>query len=74
MGHTNWRLASWTRLAAVAAGLCLGGGCNINALNALVVGMEAAADALRDDDDDFFDWLDEQIDDDDVDDLGDLFD
>jgi hypothetical protein len=69
------RAANWGRVAGVAlAGFCLGSGCNVRALNAVVVGVQAAADELNGrDDDSFLDWLDNKFDDD-VDDLGDLFD
>ena len=73
MSYLNGRGGKWARVSVAAlAGFCLGGGCSVRGLNALVVGLEAAADELRDDDDNFFDWLEDKFEDD-IDDLEDIF-
>ena len=69
------RVAKWARICVTAlAGFCLGGGCSVRGLNALLVGIQAASDELNgNNDESFLDWLDNKYGDD-IQDLEDLFD
>ena len=65
MNDTKSRAYQWAKLSlAGLAGFCLGGGCTVQGLDAVIIGIDAAADQLRDDDDDdFSDWLEDRWDD-----------
>ncbi len=54
-----------TSLAVAVAGTLIGGGCDVADLEALVVGVNAAADHLEGEDDDisFGDWLRDELED-----------
>jgi len=69
------RVTKWARLGAAAlAGFCLGSGCSVRGLNAVVVGLQAAAGELNGrNDESFLDWLDNKYGDD-INDIKNLFD